>query len=374
MTLVDDQGRLFGRWNVVDALIGVLLFGLVPLLYGAYLLFRPMPVVLTSIAPSRIQAGSDADVTILGNHLRPFMRVSFNAHQGGGFLFADPSRAVVPVSGIPPGVYDVVLYDQAQERARLPKALEVVANPQAETQLDLIGSFTGLAEPVARQLKEGMPVVGLGQILRLAPPAPSVTRTVFGPGVLADVPSKNAFNVPAVIRADCNLVHRGNSVACSALGNALMEDTALQPLVGSTSVLFQIDQIRTMAPTETVTVRARMGGDRLVLDSMRVGDRDVRRQNPFSASGAIVSMDATRSASASVAIAAPTAPGQVEPFVVSDLAVREVVLRLPAQRTGDNWHYVGRPLSPGSVLQFHGPGYQAIGTVLSLTAPAGEKP
>lgn len=374
MTLVDDQGRLFGRWNVVDALLGLLLFGLVPLLYGAYLLFRPMPVGLTSVEPARIQAGSSVDLMIRGNHLRPFMRVSFDAHQGGGFLFADPSRAVVPISNIPPGVYDVILYDQAQERARIPKGLEVVANPRAETQLDLIGSFTGVAETVAAQLKEGMPLVGLGQILRLAPPAPSITRTAFGPGVLADVPSKGAFNVAAIIRADCNLVHRGDGVTCSALGTALMEDTVLRPVVGSTSVLFQIDQIRTTEPTETVTVRARMGGDRLVLDRMRAGDRDVRRRNPFSASGTIVSMDATRDASASVAIAAPTAQGQLEPFVVSDLGVREVVLRLPAQHTGDGWHYVGRTLSPGSVMQFHGPGYQAIGTVLSVTAPAGEKP
>ena len=49
MTLVDDQGRLFGRWNVVDGLIGVVLLGFIPLLYGAYLLFRPPASSLTSI-------------------------------------------------------------------------------------------------------------------------------------------------------------------------------------------------------------------------------------------------------------------------------------------------------------------------------------
>jgi len=131
MTLVDDRGRLFGKLNVVDALIAFLVFGLVPLLFAAYLLFRPMPAGLTSIEPAQIQAGSSVDLTIRGNHLRPFMRVSFDAHQAGGFLFADPSRAVVPVSAMPPGVYDVILYDHAQERARLPKALEVLANPRA---------------------------------------------------------------------------------------------------------------------------------------------------------------------------------------------------------------------------------------------------
>jgi hypothetical protein len=214
-------------------------------------------------------------VTVHGINLRPFMRVSFDAHQGGSFLFADPARAVVSVSGMAPGVYDVILYDQAQERARLPKALEVIANPRAETQLDLIGSFTGVPERVAAQLKEGMSLVALGQIVRLAPAVPSVTRTLLAPAVLADVPSKNAFNVPAIIRADCTLVHRSTVVTCSAMDTALMEDAVLRPMVGNTSVLFQIDQIRTTEPSETVTVRVRMGGDRFLLDRMRVADRDL---------------------------------------------------------------------------------------------------
>jgi hypothetical protein len=373
MTLVDEHGRALGRWNIVDVLIGVVLLLLIPMLYAGYALFRPAPASLTSIAPARVAATTASDITITGANLRPYMRVSFNEYQATGFLFADSTKAVVQAAAdLPAGVYDVILYDHAQERARLPKALEVVANPRAETQLDVIGSFTGVSEAVASQLKEGMRLTGFGEILRLGPTGPSTTRTVLGPGVLVDVPSKDGVNMAAVVRADCYLVHRSSGVTCSALDNALMEDVVVRPLVGNTSVLFQIDQVRTTEPIETVTVRARMGGDRLVLDRMRVADRDVRRQNPFSASGTIVSLEATRGASASVAIAAPTAQGLLEPFVVSDLGVREVVLRLPAQRTGDGWRYAGRPLSPGSVLPFYGPGYQVVGTILSVTAPAGD--
>src|SRR5262245_26475905 len=140
MTLVDDRGRVLGRWNVVDALIGVVLLGAIPLLYSGYLLFRPQSASLVAIEPPRIQAPGDVDVTVVGSNFRPYMRVSFDDHQGRSFLFADTTKAVVRVNDIPPGVYDVILYDNAQERARLPKAFTVMAPAQAQTQVDLIGS------------------------------------------------------------------------------------------------------------------------------------------------------------------------------------------------------------------------------------------
>src|SRR5829696_6728421 len=114
MTLVDERGRLLGRWNVVDALIGIVLLGLIPLLYGGYLLFRPQAASLVSIEPARMQAGSEIDLTVHGNNLRPYMRVSFDNYQGRSFLFSDTTKAVVGVHDLPPGIYDVILYDNAQ--------------------------------------------------------------------------------------------------------------------------------------------------------------------------------------------------------------------------------------------------------------------
>ena len=37
MAIVDEQGRLFGRLNLLDAVLLVLLAGLVPLGYAAYI-------------------------------------------------------------------------------------------------------------------------------------------------------------------------------------------------------------------------------------------------------------------------------------------------------------------------------------------------
>ena len=51
--LVDGEGRLFGRINLVDAVCVLFLIGLVPVAYGSLLLFRPaLPSLLSTLAGS----------------------------------------------------------------------------------------------------------------------------------------------------------------------------------------------------------------------------------------------------------------------------------------------------------------------------------
>jgi len=373
MTLVDDQGRLFGRWNVVDGVIGVVLLGLIPLLYGAFVLFRPTPASLVAIEPARIMGGT-ADITIRGNNLRPYMRVSFGTKQGSGFLFESSEKAIVPVSQLAPGVYDVILYDDAQERGRLPKALEVVDVPHPIAEIDLIGAFTGVADVVAKQLKTGLRLEGIGEVTQLGKPVSSATRTLLAPGVFVGLASRDAFNVPAIVRAACSLVERNGSVNCMVNGVTVMEDAALQTVLPTGAAIFQIDQLRTVAAMETVTVHVRFAGDRAVLDRLREGDRDVRRNNEFAAAGTIASVGAVRAASTSVGVAIPASPTTLQPFVATDLAFRDAVLRLPAQRVEGHWHYAARPLLIGSIMNFSGPGYEVRATVTSIEPSASAKP
>ena len=376
MTLIDEQGRVLGRWNALDVLVGMVLLLLIPMLYAGYLLFRPTPSALTSVEPSRIAAGTAADITVTGTNLRPYMRVSFNEHQGGGFLFADSTKAVVGASGLPAGVYDVILYDQAQERARLPRGLEVVAPPSRGTQLDLIGSFTGVTEPQLKQLTAGLKLSGVGTLLSVGKPAPSASRIMIATGLLIDVTSTNAFNLAAVIRADCELVQRSGALSCVVLGTPLFDDVVLktlQPAAGE--LLFQIDQVRTPVETVPALLRVRLGGDRSALERMRVGDRDLRRQNEFAAAGSVTTLDGIRNATPSISIAmVPPPPAVGTPHVLADLAFRDVSLDIPAQRVGDEWHYAGRRLTVGGPMAFHGPGYELRGTVLSISPrPQGKR-
>ena len=131
MSLVDDRGRVGGRINLIDAIVVVLVVVLVPVAYGAYLLFRtPAPKLLT-VEPAKQYQGPNLRVTVNGENLRPFMRVSFGGVQGRTFLIGSTKYAQVDLPDLGPGTYDVELYDFMQEVDRLPKALTIL--PMAPT-------------------------------------------------------------------------------------------------------------------------------------------------------------------------------------------------------------------------------------------------
>jgi hypothetical protein len=367
MTLVDDRGRLFGRWNVVDALVGVTLLALIPLLYAGYVLFRPQAASLVSIEPARIQAPGGIDVTVRGNNLRPYMRVSFDGHQGKTFMFQDATRALVHASELPPGVYDVILYDNAQERSRIPKGFEVVAAPRPQTEVDVVGAFTAITEPMRAQIKPGVRIPGLGEVTHVGTPRPSATRTQVGPSDSLHVTSKNAVNVPAVIRVTCTIQQRGGSAACTALEASLMRDVVLTVALPGGNALFQIDQVRAAEATSTLEVRARLAGERLVVQRVRRGDVDAERDNEFAGGAEIISVSAVERAPSSVIVSAQIQPqGSTPTITAGDLATVEAVMRLPVQSMAGGWSYRGQVIKGGRTFVFHGPDYEVSGTILAI--------
>ena len=66
MTLVDNRGRILGRYNLIDLALVCVVLGLIPLGYGAYLLFRtPLPS-LTAVEPATRQFESEFRVMVKG--------------------------------------------------------------------------------------------------------------------------------------------------------------------------------------------------------------------------------------------------------------------------------------------------------------------
>ena len=125
MSLVDERGRLFGRWNLVDVLV---LGGIVPLVlvgFGAWRLWRPVPVLLTRIEPASTPVGT-TEIEVTGVGLRPGFMVRIG-DQSGRYLFATATEAVVHLPVLRPGTYDVRVYDEAREIARLAQALTVTS-------------------------------------------------------------------------------------------------------------------------------------------------------------------------------------------------------------------------------------------------------
>ncbi|MBZ5559468.1 MAG: DUF4330 family protein [Acidobacteriia bacterium] len=140
MPVLDQQGRLFGRINVVDAAVLLLVLLLLPLGVATYRVFRtPTPEIL-KIDPDAFQLEGEHRLRIEGNNLRPYLR-AFIAPAGqppafvdlpdnpnqAEFLLERPTLAYVElpkVVGV--GAYDLYLYDESHEVLRRPQAFTVI--------------------------------------------------------------------------------------------------------------------------------------------------------------------------------------------------------------------------------------------------------
>ena len=109
MAIVDERGRLFGRWNLLDLALLVVILGLIPLGYAGYLLFREQPPRIVSVTPSHLAETGEFKLTVKGENFRPYMRISAGTMQARDFFFVSTEEVQVPFPYAPPGVYDIVL-------------------------------------------------------------------------------------------------------------------------------------------------------------------------------------------------------------------------------------------------------------------------
>ena len=128
MPVIDDRGRLFGKLNLIDAIVMVVAMGLIPLSYGAFMLFREQPPIITSIQPMQVTQGQSNTLLLTGEGFRPFLVARLGDFESSGFLVESPTIAEVRMPDIPAGNYDFVLYDQARELVRMPGAITVVSS------------------------------------------------------------------------------------------------------------------------------------------------------------------------------------------------------------------------------------------------------
>jgi hypothetical protein len=346
MPIVDSRGRLFGRLNLVDAVVLLLLLGFVPLAYGAYLLFRtPLPR-LVAVEPSTLVNGPNLRVAVKGENLRPYMRVSFGNVQGNSFIFRNTSEALVDLNAMPPGVYDVVLYDNAQERARLPNAFTLNPTPLPVSQVIAVGTIGNLTAEKAQQIKSGMTIAGVGEIVAVSSPLPEATRVFAGP--VLEIPIDKAVRVPVALLVGC-MVRAPQGVPHCAVGDAPLQPLTMLVLNTPIGALpFQIDQLRSALALEEVEIVVQIVGRRELLAQIGPGDTDHGQYvNPLAA-GAVVK-----------AVSIPETIG-------GDTQRVDVSLRAQAQRTTMGWTYAAAPLRVGSNYFLRTPEYELQGTVVRI--------
>lgn len=140
MTVIDERGALFGRFNLIDAAVAMFVLVLVPMGYVAYRVFRVPPPVIASVAPPSLAPNVPRRIRVTGEHFRPYLK-AFVAKTGEPFSLSDrlpnseevvflietPDVVELKLPDLPPGSYDLYLYDEGREIAKRTPAFTIEA-------------------------------------------------------------------------------------------------------------------------------------------------------------------------------------------------------------------------------------------------------
>ena len=339
MSLVDDRGRVFGRYNLVDVAVAVVLVGLIPLAYGAYALFRtPLPR-LTIVEPATRQFANEFRIVVKGEHLRPYMRVSLDDMQGRSFLFKSATSAEVVFGDVPPGTYDVVLYDNAQERSRLPQSFTLTPAALPPAQLDVAGFLSSLTPAQVERIKVGTRFSVMAEVLAIGKPAPDRAQVVAGDKPV-EIAIPSTQRLPALLRVNCDVVSGPGGFGGCVAGKFLGPNVYLELPIETGHVPFLITEVRAPEKATDVEIKIKLTADP-AFPFIKAGDIDVGySQNEFSGGARVVSPPASSSG--------------------------EMTLQVPAYPSSTGWTYAGQPLRVGAELLFVSARYQFKGLITSV--------
>jgi hypothetical protein len=371
MPIVDDQGRMFGRLNLVDAAIGALVLVLLPAAYGAYVLFRDPQPKLTAVLPGKLQQGPNLQVEVHGENLRPYMRVSFNDLQGRAFFFASATTAVVPLPDVPPGQYDVVLYDYMQEVSRLPKALTIEPSPApVGIIVEISGVLTSLNADQVKKVEPGhkFPETGGGaEVLAVGAPEPEVLHIKTGDKATLTVPVDGPLQLPLRLRTSCAVqTTTDGALRCTVAGIPLAPDANVQYAGLGTQLNFRVSEVHFPGRSRMATVHARFLMSPEVRVKIKAADRDVgAAAHPAGQMATLVSL-ADRGDAGSSGLrddrVRQAIPG-------SKLVAIDAVLSVPVEESPLGWLYKGSLVKIGAPLSFETPTYTIDGGVTDVNVP-----
>jgi hypothetical protein len=336
MSMIDKDGRVFGRINIVDAIVLVLLLLLIPIGYATFLLFKPERPRIDSVTlvevgneERRVSSGSilTAKLKVKGSGFNPLMRARIDSIDAVGMVFETPNSVDVIVGVVPPGKHDLVLYDGVQEVARARGAVEIQASEGP--QVRAYGWLTDLEPARAEALKAGFAtdpsVPGGYRIVALGPPRQARVRATLGDAT-ADLtlPGKREREAELVVRCDWP-----SSVVCTIDGQRLNQaPPVVVTLPGG--LRFEINEIAPPEdPTPAIAILHVASSS-----GINVGDRD-----------------ATVGARAAE---------------VTAVAGNTITLKLGVQESREGWRYRGQLLAPGSPLTLRTESYTVSGNVTEV--------
>lgn len=340
MTLLDREGRVFGRLNLIDAAIVALLVVLIPIGYATYLLFRPSKPSIASV--TRVEVGKEerrvaggslltAKLKVKGSGFNPLLRASIGSTSAIGFVFETPNSVDVLVGVVPPGRHDLVLFDGVQEVARARGAVEIQATTGPS--LRAYGWLTNLAAGDAT-FKPGLSsdpsAPGAFSVIAIGEERPARARIAVGSRA-ADLPLPGGVERAAEILVRCDWP---SGESCVIGGQSLTQPPPITVTLPG-GLRFEIDEIAPPSEPRAATARVRLAAP---IAGMKVGDRD-----------AIVGMRAAT----------------ITAIVTGSQPV--ISLRVGVDESRDGWRYRGQLLTPGAAFVLRTASYEAGGTVIDMS-------
>lgn len=337
MSVIDGHGKLFGRINLVDAIIIAFVVLLLPIGYATYLLFRPERPVIDSVTrvpltneERRVSSGTPltAKLKVTGSGFNPLLRARIDDVDAVGLVFENPNSLDVIVGVIPPGKHDLVLYDGVQEVARARGAVETLS--EEGPSIRAYGWLTDLPPAVAESIKPGSgsppAVPGAFTVVAVGPIAPARARIALG-GVIADLPLPGRVERAAEILIKCDWP---SEQTCTIGGLRL---TQLPPItiILTGGMRFEVEELAPPQEPTPAVVRVRVASN----DGITTGDRD-----------------ATVGSRAAEVIA---------------IQGSTVTLKLGVQDSREGWRYRGALVAPGAPLTWHTEKYSTNGTIMDVT-------
>jgi hypothetical protein len=364
MSIIDDQGRLFGRFNLIDALVVGAIVVLAPIAYSGYQLFRPAPITIETVEPARVVLSTpgapDMRVRITGKNLRPYLSAQLGHEQIHKFLIQTPSIAEFEAPRLPPGVYDLSLFDETELLTVKKNAITIVA-PELlpPVTVRLAGAFVGLEPEAAKSLAAGQHL-GAVEILSVGAASDDVRRVLLGSSGTQYVQTVVAgrVRVPAVLRASCSVEEAEQR--CKINGGGV----APGQMLSFDGKLFSIDEIRSDVPEREVDLVVQFVGQPDLIDQIRAGDRD----SVHAGSGAsVLSLGRRESMQGQVATHF-SGPGPERTLTRSEaLASIDATLRVTAVDGPSGLEFEGAALKTGAPFVLQTPRYIANGTILRAT-------
>jgi len=138
VTVIDREGRVLGRVNVIDACALLLAVSVVPAAFAAYSALRERPVHIDAIRPRQLTVGSPMRVQIDGAQFRPYFEAFIipagqtfvpiyrgASVQKVSYLLSSPSLVQLELPELSAGDYDLYFVEHGRVIASRPAGIVV---------------------------------------------------------------------------------------------------------------------------------------------------------------------------------------------------------------------------------------------------------